>query len=93
MIIRSQNKEKIMHFENIMEICVGGFDENKVMAITKNDLDVLGEYSTKEKVIKVLDIIQEAYVGGTKMVISNDGVTCYPIPVVFQMPQDEEVEV
>ena len=39
---------------------------------------LLGEYSTKKKAIKVLDMIQEAYVNGH---------------INYQMPEDSEVEV
>lgn len=39
---------------------------------------LLGEYSNKEKAVKVLDMIQEAYVNGH---------------IDYQMPEDSEVEI
>lgn len=79
----------------------------------------LGEYSTKEKALKVLDMIQEAYMDFESAKITSTGLATaaytgsYDAPenvahgikvlkgyaemiresVVFQMPDDSEVEV
>lgn len=76
MLIRSQNKEVLAVFENLLDIEVSGgvISERKDMGWCC----LLGEYSTKEKAMKVLDMIQEAYVNGH---------------IDYQMPADSEVVV
>lgn len=59
MLIRSQNKEVLVAFESLLDIEVSG----GVISV-RRDIGwccLLGEYSTKEKAIKVLDMIQKAY--------------------------------
>lgn len=59
MLIRSQNKELLVTLELLLDIEVSGGIIN-----TRKDYGwccLLGEYSTKEKAMKVLDMIQEAY--------------------------------
>ena len=76
MLIRSQNKEVLVAFEFLPDIEVSG----GVISV-RRDIGwccLLGEYSTKEKAMKVLDMIQEAYVNGH---------------IDYQMPADSEVEV
>lgn len=75
MLIRSQNKEVLVAFEFLLDIEVSGG-----VISTRRDMGwrcLLGEYSTKEKAMKVLDMIQEAYVNGH---------------IDYQMPEDSEVE-
>lgn len=76
MLIRSQNKEVLVAFEFLPDIEVSG---GAISA--RRDMSwccLLGEYSTKAKSMKVLDMIQEAYINGH---------------VDYQMPEDSEVEV
>lgn len=59
MLIRSQNKEVLVAFEFLPDIEVSGG-----VISARRDMGwccLLGEYSTKAKAMKVLDIIQEAY--------------------------------
>ena len=59
MLIRSQNKEVLVTLELLLDIEVSGG-----IISTRKDYGwccLLGEYSTKEKAMKVLDMIQEAY--------------------------------
>lgn len=59
MLIRSQNKEVLVAFESLSDIEVSGG-----VISARRDMRwwcLLGEYSTKEKAMKVLDMIQEAY--------------------------------
>ena len=83
MLIRSQDKTVLVKFENIV-VNLKLPDSLKVICWSWNDAQrsggyfVLGKYSTKAKAIKVLDMIQEAYVNGH---------------IDFQMPEDSEVEV
>lgn len=65
MLIRSQDKRMIVNFDNICT--VSAFPEKDSEDIYVEDGTgslMVGRYSTKEKAIKVLDMIQEAYVNG-----------------------------
>lgn len=75
MLIRSQNKEFLVTLELLLDIEVSG----GVISARKDYgwCCLLGEYSIKEKAMKVLDMIQEAYVNGH---------------IDYQMPADLEVE-
>lgn len=59
MLIRSQNKEVLVTLELLLDIEVSG----GVISARKDHgwCCLLGEYSTKAKAMKVLDMIQEAY--------------------------------
>lgn len=76
MLIRSQNKESLVTLEILLDIEVSG----GVISARKDYgwCCLLGEYSIKEKAMKVLDMIQEAYVNGH---------------IDYQMPEDSEVVV
>lgn len=59
MLIRSQNKEVLVAFENLFNIEVS---DGVISTRVDNGWScLLGEYSTKAKAMKVLDMIQEAY--------------------------------
>lgn len=76
MLIRSQNKEVLIVFESLLDVEASGG-----VISTRRDMGwrcLLGEYSTKAKALKVLDMIQEAYVNGH---------------IDYQMPADSEVEI
>lgn len=112
MLIRSQNKEVLVAFESLPNIEVSGG-----VISARRDIGwccLLGEYSTKAKAIKVLDMIQEAYAeykitctfltgftGHRAIVESNDIYVNgfkelaegFKKNMVFQMPEDSEVEV
>lgn len=63
MLIRSQNKSMIVNFDNICT--VSAFPEKDSEDIYVEDGTgslMVGRYSTKEKAMKVLDMIQKAYV-------------------------------
>lgn len=77
MIIRSQDKRKIIPLNQpvYIETVV---DEWKI----STEGYFLGTYSTEEKAIKVLDMIEDA----CRNMSFTDG-------VVFRMPADEDVEV
>ena len=62
MLIRSQDKRMIVNFDNICT--VSAFPEKDSEDIYVEDGTgslMLGRYSTKEKAMKALDMIQEAY--------------------------------
>lgn len=75
MLIRSQDKCILINMNNISSIEVGD-DGLRIFANDSESIYDIGEYSNEAKVIKVLDMIQEAYVDGY---------------IVFQMPEDSEV--
>ena len=91
--IRSQDKDDLF-YAKIVEICK-----------RKNDYDVLlngiekGRYSSKEKVIKVIDMINEKIeMNEAIKIIGNIGLNYLEsngihYNFVFQMPQDDEVKV
>ena len=87
MLIRSQNKEVLVAFEFLLDIEVSGG-----VISTRRDIGwccLLGEYSTKEKAMKVLDMIQKRYEEYETERIYKEGV--FKIGT-FQMPEDSEVE-
>ena len=76
MLIRSQNKEVLIVFESLLDVEASGG-----VISARRDMGwccLLGEYSTKAKAMKVLNMIQEAYVNGH---------------IDFQMSEDSEVVV
>lgn len=88
MLIRSQNKEVLVAFEFLPDIEVSG----GVISV-RRDMGwccLLGEYSTKAKAMKVLDMIQDAYC--KFMSVKNDDAWGGK-ESVFYMPEDSEVEV
>lgn len=115
MLIRSQNKRMIVNFENICT--VSAFPEKDSEDIYVEDGTgslMVGRYSTKEKAMKVLDMIQEAYADAAliPMAVPNIGKMfaeasaskenellaeaigkALTNKMVFQIPEDSEVEV
>lgn len=111
MLIRSQDKSRLISLNNTRELrfweCAQGFNITDCVC-------PIGHYSTREKAMKVLDMIQEAYeeykitctfltgfTGHRAIVESNDIhvnglkelVKNFKKNMVFQMPEDSEVEV
>lgn len=112
MLIRSQNKEVLVAFENLLNIEVSG---GVISTRVDNGWScLLGEYSTREKAMKVLDMIQEAYAdaklneillpdvcksasesqrGKYNTLIAKTIRKDFIKKMIFQMPEDSEVEV
>ena len=94
MLIRSQNKEVLATLELLFDIEVSGG-----VISARRDMSwccLLGEYSTKAKAMKVLDMIQEAY--SEYQIMLNFSVSyLHEFKektdgfVIFQMPEDSEV--
>lgn len=115
MLIRSQDKEILVNFNVSAGIEIAeGTTKTVVTSYITGCSYLLGEYSTKEKAMKVLDMIQEAYeeykiactfltgfTGHRAIVESNDIringykelIKSFKKNIVFQMPEDSEVEV
>lgn len=119
MLIRSQSREILINFNTLAGIEIA---EGPIKTIITSYITgcayLLGEYSTKAKAMKVLDMIQEAYADFESAKITNTGLAAaaytgnydtsesvsYGIKVlkdyaemikesiVFQMPEDSEVE-
>lgn len=88
MLIRSQNKEVLIVFESLLDVEVSG---GVISArIEHGRCCLLGKYSTKEKAMKVLDMIQEAYC--KFMSVKNDDAWDGK-ESVFYIPADSEVEI
>lgn len=110
MLIRSQDKSRLISLNNTRELrfweCAQGFNITDCVC-------PLGSYSTREKALGVLDMIQEAYeeykitctfltgfTGHRAIVESNDIhvngfeelIKSFKKNMVFQMPEDSEVE-
>lgn len=88
MIIRSQDRKSIFNLESIKSIKAGvlfkSWDgESCDISI---DTEVVGTYSTEEKAIKVLDMIEKQYASYSCRYRRD----CSSY-AVFQMPQDSEV--
>ena len=77
MLIRSQNKAILLNFSNWAAIYIVKDGDNFIISSLEGENKcTLGKYSTKAKAMKVLDMIQEAYVNGH---------------IDYQMPEDSEV--
>ena len=98
MLIRSQNKELLVNFNVSAGIEI---EERNTKTVVTSYITgcsyLLGEYSTKEKALKVLDMIQEAY--SEYQIMLNFSVSyLHEFKektdgfAIFQMPEDSEVE-
>lgn len=87
MWIRSQDKIRLIKSDYII------VNKNEIRATTQSDgfLVTIGEYSSQEKALKVLDMIQECIEYNNSHHNARIGVP-YLEYNVFQMPLDSEVE-
>lgn len=114
MLIRSQNKEILVNFNVSAGIEIAeGTTKTVVTSYITGCSYLLGEYSTKKKAIKVLDMLQEACADAEliPMTVPNIGKMFAEASaskenellaeaigkvlmnkMVFQMPEDSEVE-
>lgn len=114
MLIRSQDNKTLFNFTQ----CINIGERRKGAVIYVNNLYPAGEYSTAEKALKVLDMIQDAYMEYKSGEIVGNGLAgsaytgnydtkesvAHGIAVLkgygneirksilFQMPEDSEVE-
>ena len=115
MLIRSQNKEILVNFNVSAGIEIAeGTTKTVVTSYITGCSYLLGEYSTREKAMKVLDMIQDAYADAKlneirlpdvckaanksqqekeNTSIAKDIRNAFMKKMVFQMPDDESVEV
>lgn len=101
MLIRSQDKNILTRFDSIaITTKYKRKDRNErevvgkeIMAFSGVGADIIvGTYSTEEKAIKVLDMIQEEYLDTTNIYQGDYVTNCLPRAAVFQMPQNDAVE-
>lgn len=96
MWLRSQSKDTLV---NVNDICI--YEVKKGSKIIYqlncygNSCYILGRYSTKEKAMKVMDMIQNA-ITGTRFeftdIVRDCDLAGIEIHNVFNMPKDEEVK-
>lgn len=60
-----------------------------VIALYNGEKYVLGKYSSKEKAYKAMEMLREAWIN--ESVEFEDGI--YHRNIIFQFPQDDEIEV
>lgn len=90
MLIRSQDKEILINFNNSPSIkIIGTKGDVTIICSDTYETFVIGHYSTKAKAVKVLDMIQEAYADAEliPMTVPNIG------KMFQEAPEDSEVEV
>ena len=93
MWIRSQNKEVLINANGVRIV----YEDTYCIVCDYYDgeLYYLGEYSTKEKALKVMDMIQNA-ITGTRFeftdIVRDCDLAGIEIHNVFNMPQDSEVK-
>lgn len=95
MWLRSQNKEMLINANNI-RIISDSRSYDIICDFYDGDYYYLGEYSTKEKAMKVMDMIHNQIMLGSlkyEDIKSNDDTQRWlKSEFVFQTPKDEEVE-
>lgn len=90
MWIRSQDKETLINC-NVIEYN-DFYVENAIVATSETiSRTIIGKYSTKEKALKVLDMIHNKIIELDRNKFLGMTEQIY-IRCVFQMPQDDEVE-
>lgn len=71
------------------------YNENNVKIQLAGDKEcfMLGKYSTKEKALKVMELLREAYLKFAQATNGNSFYTFFDNPKVFLFPADDEVKV
>ncbi len=91
MLIRSQNKMALVNIEgNKIDIEYAGDGKHGVYASFKY-CATLGTYSSEEKAIKVLDMIQEAYADFEASKITNTGLATAAYTGSYKTPDSVSV--
>lgn len=89
MLIRSQDKKTLVNLDNVARITIEHIRDSDYRIAA--GYIYIGTYSTEEKAIKVLDMIQKEYRKETDLCHDTNILFCVPKNIVFQMPQDSEV--
>ena len=67
MLIRSQDKLEIINMDNVERIMIIGNSQIAVQTVGDERWIIIGNYSTKEKVLDVLDVIEMDYMVNCKI--------------------------
>ena len=90
MIIVSQDKEKIVNFDNLTQVYITQDEEETAYFIRYETVDSLyddlGEYKTEERAKEVLQEIISKY--KTTLYNAKTNETVVNIPKVYEMPED-----
>ena len=92
MLIRSQDKKNLVNINTINGLGIGEYGTYNIYALINSGQYLLGKYSTEEKAIRVLDMIEERT--NEPIYINDIGGNEYAkyLPPSFNMPQDGGVE-
>lgn len=91
MLIRSQDKTIIVNIDNAFSIAIQDINGATTIYVgSQGSCCIIAEYSTKTKVMKVLEMIQKRYEEYETERIYREG--AFEIGT-FQMPEDGSVEV
>lgn len=107
MLIRSQDKESLLSTKTILAFSISGGEDNfEICAETAEYSWGIGFYSSREKAIAVLDVIQDACIryALNECIIPKIAITAKGMPqtirdetlssaMVLQMPKDDEVKI
>jgi hypothetical protein len=94
MLIRSQNKQGIYNMDVISAIDFADSSNSlthQIYVLINGREYLLGRYSTKEKAIAVLDMIEKKYLEPSYINDVGGGEYAKYERSVFQMPEDNEV--
>lgn len=92
MLIRSQNKEVLVNFNVSAGIEIAeGTTKTVITSYITGCGYLLGEYPTKEKALKVLDMIQEAYTGCIAINSISAGLTANAVLSIDVSKNEEEL--
>lgn len=88
MLIRSQNKAVLLNFSNLDAIyTVKDGDDFIISSLEGENKCTLGKYSTKAKAMKVLDMIQEAYMNFEASKITSTGLAAAAYTGSYDNPE------
>ena len=94
MLIRSQSGNSLINLNHSVGIGITeAFDGVLIMCQSTTDEYKLGKYSSEEKAIKVLDMIEEHVNEPIYHTDVGDGEIAEYRHTTFTMPEDDEVEV
>lgn len=91
MLIRSQDKMSLVKFENIV-ININNINGKEIICWSQmnpgeDEYISLGHYSTKEKAMKVLDMIQDAYMDFEAAKITSTGMSAAAFTGSYDTPE------
>lgn len=88
MLIRSQNKAVLLNFSNLAAIYTVKDGDNFIISSLEGENKcTLGKYSTKAKAMKVLDMIQEAYMDFEASKITSTGLATAAYTGSYDTPE------